>query len=115
MKAPFPLFPENSSLSVPPVPDIRDPGGRKGLESNYEKMKNEKSDRPISNESTSAAEIWLDKQDILIRMHISSRTLQTWRSRGILPFCRIGRKLYYRESDLNRLYIQYLRNHSSIQ
>ena len=78
-------------------------------------MRNEKYNYPIPKESDPVGEVWLDKQDILTRMHISSRTLQTWRSRGMIPFSRIGRKLYYRESDLNRLYTQHLRNHSSIK
>jgi len=77
-------------------------------------MKNEKSDHPTPNESI-PGEVWLDKQDILTRMHISSRTLQTWRSSGMIPFSRIGRKIFYRESDLNKLYTQHLRNHSSIK
>ena len=51
-----------------------------------------------------AHEIWLDKQDLLTRMHISPRTLQTWRSEGILPFVRIRKKIYYRESDLRALF-----------
>jgi hypothetical protein len=48
-------------------------------------------------------EIWIDKQEIMIRLHISNRTLQTWRSKGILPFARIRKKIYYRESDLRNL------------
>jgi hypothetical protein len=54
-------------------------------------------------EEESPNEVWLDKQDILERMHISSRTLQTWRSKKIIPFTKIGRKIYYREEDLRRL------------
>jgi hypothetical protein len=52
-------------------------------------------------------EILLDKQDILMRMHISARTLQIWRSEGILPFARIRKKIYYRESDLRALLSQH--------
>ena len=48
-------------------------------------------------------EIWIDKQDIMQRIHISNRTLQTWRSKGILPYARIGRKIYYKESDFSNL------------
>jgi hypothetical protein len=33
-------------------------------------------------------------------MHISQRTLQTWRIEGLLPFSRIKGKLYYRKSDI---------------
>ncbi|HMH31527.1 MAG TPA: helix-turn-helix domain-containing protein [Puia sp.] len=54
----------------------------------------------------------LDKQDILMRMHISSRTLQTWRTKGMLPYCRIGKKIYYRESDLEKLLSRNFRFHS---
>ncbi|MEO8402994.1 MAG: helix-turn-helix domain-containing protein [Chitinophagaceae bacterium] len=46
---------------------------------------------------------WLDKQDVLTLMHISASTLQVWRSKKILPFARIGAKIYYRKSDLLKL------------
>jgi hypothetical protein len=48
-------------------------------------------------------EVWIDKQEILLRLHISNRTLQTWRSKGIIPFARIGKKIFYKESDLTNL------------
>jgi len=57
----------------------------------------------IHSDHLSKDDYWIDKQDILIRMHISCRTLQRWRSKGILPFSRIGRKIYYKESDLRKL------------
>jgi hypothetical protein len=60
---------------------------------------------PSEHEEDSSNEFWLDKQDILERMHISSRTLQSWRSLGILPFIKIRKKIYYKESDLRRLLI----------
>lgn len=50
-----------------------------------------------------APEIWLDKQDILQRLHISSRTLQNWRSSGLLPYSKIKGKIYYKETDLELL------------
>jgi len=43
---------------------------------------------------------WIDAQDIMQKMHISYRTLQTWRTNGLLPFSRIRGKLYYRKSDI---------------
>jgi hypothetical protein len=43
---------------------------------------------------------WLDSQDILLSLHISERTLRRWRSKNLLPFSRIGGKIYYRETDL---------------
>ena len=46
---------------------------------------------------------WLDNQDVMHLLHISPRTLQTLRSNGILPFSRIGNKLYYKRSDIQRI------------
>jgi helix-turn-helix protein len=52
---------------------------------------------------------WLDKQEIMERMHISSRTLQKWRSKGLLPYSPIGGKIYYPESGLEKLLLDNLR------
>jgi hypothetical protein len=46
---------------------------------------------------------WLDNQDVMQALHISPRTLQTLRSNGILPFSRIGNKLYYRRQDILKI------------
>ena len=46
---------------------------------------------------------WLDSQDVMQALHISPRTLQTLRSNGILPFSRIGNKIYYRKSDILKI------------
>ena len=43
---------------------------------------------------------WIDAQDVMAKLHISLRTLQTWRTNGILPYAQIGGKLYYRKSDI---------------
>lgn len=58
-------------------------------------------------------EIWIDKQEILMRLHISNRTLQTWRSKGIIPFARIGKKIFYKESDLRNLLNAHIRQKSN--
>jgi predicted site-specific integrase-resolvase len=52
---------------------------------------------------TNSSEVWLDKQDILQRMYISNSTLQRWRRKKILPYSRVGRKIWYREADLLKL------------
>ena len=57
-------------------------------------------------------EDWIDNQDVMQILHISSRTLQTLRSNGMLPFSRIGNKLYYRRQDLQRLLVD---NYSMIK
>jgi hypothetical protein len=46
---------------------------------------------------------WIDKQEVLEHMRIGDRTLQKWRSDGILPFYRICGRIYYREGDLEML------------
>jgi len=48
-------------------------------------------------------EDWLDKQDVLQALHISSRTLQKLRSSGALPYSRIGNKIYYRRQDITQI------------
>jgi len=46
---------------------------------------------------------WLDGQIVMQALHISPRTLQTLRTNGTLPYSRIGRKLFYRRSDILRI------------
>jgi hypothetical protein len=48
-------------------------------------------------------EDWLDNQDVMRALHISPRTLQTLRTNGILPFSRIGNKIYYRRQDILKI------------
>ncbi len=48
-------------------------------------------------------EHWLDKQDILMHLHISSRTLQRWRAKSLIVFTRMGGKIYYPKSALEML------------
>jgi hypothetical protein len=63
---------------------------------------------------------WLDSQDVMQALHISSRTLQTLRTNGTLPFSRIGNKIYYRRQDIEKIlsdnYTMYnIRNHGNKQ
>lgn len=48
-------------------------------------------------------EDWIDNADVMQTLHISARTLQTMRSNGLIPYSRIGNKLYYRRQDLEKL------------
>jgi len=48
-------------------------------------------------------ENWLDGQNVMQALHISPRTLQTLRTNGTLPFSRLGRKLFYKRSDILRI------------
>jgi len=44
-----------------------------------------------------------DRQDLLQMLHISVRTLQYWRSKGILPYHKIRSKIYYRQRDVEEM------------
>lgn len=48
-------------------------------------------------------EDWIDGQEVMQRLHISPRTLQTLRSNGTIPYTRIGNKLYYLRQDIERV------------
>jgi len=45
---------------------------------------------------------WLDIQDVCELLHISKRTLQSYRDKGILPFSQIGAKIYYKARDIQK-------------
>lgn len=55
------------------------------------------------------SEKWLDSSEVVRVLKISSRTLQNYRDRGILPFSQIGPKIYYKASDIEN----YLNDHYS--
>jgi hypothetical protein len=46
---------------------------------------------------------WLDNQDVMQALRILPRTLQTLRSNKTLPYSRIGKKLYYKRSDIQKM------------
>lgn len=51
-------------------------------------------------------EKWLGNEDVCGLLQISKRTLQSYRDTGILPYSQIGRKCYYRVSDIENLISQ---------
>lgn len=48
-------------------------------------------------------EQWLGNEDVCSLLQISKRTLQSYRDNDILPFSQIGRKCYYKVSDVEQL------------
>jgi len=42
----------------------------------------------------------LDNQDVSLLLNVSHRTLQRYRSEGLLPFFKLGQKIYYKTSDV---------------
>ena len=51
-------------------------------------------------------EQWLGNDNVCGLLQISLRTLQSYRDNGILPFSQIGRKCYYKVSDVENLICQ---------
>jgi len=51
-------------------------------------------------------EQWLGNDDVCGLLQISPRTLQSYRDNGILPYSQIGRKCYYKVSDIENLISQ---------
>lgn len=49
---------------------------------------------------------WLDNQEVCILMNISDRKLLSLRQKGLIPFSRIDRKVYYKKEDI----LNYMRN-----
>ena len=46
---------------------------------------------------------WLDNESVCKLLHISKRTLQSYRDNGIIPFSQIGHKCYYKASDIEQM------------
>jgi excisionase family DNA binding protein len=44
---------------------------------------------------------WLSSEEVCHLLMISKRTLQSYRDLGVLPFSQIGRKIYYKSSDID--------------
>ena len=54
------------------------------------------------NSSKSELSEWLDNQDVCILMNISDRKLLSLRQKGLNPFSRIDRKVYYKKEDIQK-------------
>lgn len=50
-----------------------------------------------------ATEKLYDTADLLQLLHISARTLQYWRSHGIIQFIKVRRKIFYRQRDVEAM------------
>ena len=48
-------------------------------------------------------EDWLDGWQLMRRLGISQRTLQDWRSKKKINYSQIGRKFYYRKTDVEAM------------
>ena len=74
------------------------------MEEVYQEEFADKESEGIQNLSKDATlEDWIDGQEVMIKLRISPRTLQTLRSNGTIPFTKIGHKLYYLKQDIERI------------
>ena len=74
------------------------------MEEVYQEEFADKDSECIQNLSKDASlEDWIDGQEVMIKLRISPRTLQTLRSNGTIPFTKIGHKLYYLKQDIERI------------
>ncbi len=53
--------------------------------------------------SITRLEDWLDAQDVMQALHISPRTLQTLRTKKILPYAKLRGKIYYKKQDIEKI------------
>ena len=44
----------------------------------------------------------LDNADLMQLLHVSRRTLSTWRETGVITYSQVGSKIYYSKEDVNR-------------
>ena len=56
---------------------------------------------------------WLDNQDVCILMNISDRKLLSLRQKGLIPFSRIDRKVYYKKEDILNYMKKNLKTHTN--
>lgn len=63
-----------------------------------EELKAEK----VSN-SKKLSETWLDNQEVMELLKVSPRTLQSMRDTLVLPYSKVGAKIYYKASDVESL------------
>ncbi|MEN6316935.1 MAG: helix-turn-helix domain-containing protein [Clostridiaceae bacterium] len=83
--------------------DLRNHFAYSKKQANQEAMSYAGDSASTTNPLTDKLQDWLDNQDVMQALHISPRTLQTFRSNGILPFSRIGNKLFYRRQDIIKI------------
>ncbi len=69
-------------------------------------MLNKKIEKLNNSKNQLNGDTLLDNQDLCLLLKVSKRTLQRYRSSGILPYRRIRQKTYYLESDVHKFISQ---------
>lgn len=79
-----------------------DDGIKKALKQ-LEKIKNQMKVIHKNNRPSFYNERYYTDVELSERLHVSRRTLQEWRSRGLIGYLNIGGKSLYRESEIEKL------------
>ena len=66
-------------------------------------MQDKKIDRLLSGYNYLNGEKLLDNQDLCFMLKVSTKTLQRYRKKGILPYLTLDGKYFYRASDIHKL------------
>jgi len=64
----------------------------------------------MAEERKNSAIEWLDNDEAASLLKVSARTLQSWRDERIIKFSQIGRQIYYKREDIDRMLEQHYRN-----
>ncbi|MDR1582249.1 MAG: helix-turn-helix domain-containing protein [Prevotellaceae bacterium] len=48
-------------------------------------------------------EKFLTNKDVCRMLHVSARTLQEWKTNGVIPYIQLKGKILYRESDIDKV------------
>ena len=64
-------------------------------------LKEELKDQKVKN-TKKLSETWLDNQEVMDILKASIRTLQNLRDTKALPFSKVGGKIYYKASDVEK-------------
>jgi len=57
----------------------------------------------LTNRNADVPEVLLHTQDVVRVFSVSERTIYDWRITKVLPFVKIGRTIYFRQSDIDEL------------
>ena len=66
----------------------------KSLEDKFLELRN-KAENPLRDR-------WLDNQEIMELLKISKRTLQKYRDGRVIPYSKVGSKIYYKAGDVEK-------------
>ena len=57
----------------------------------------------LSTQTNTSKKSFMDNEEFIELMGISKRTAQCWRDEGKISFSQVGNKIYYKQSDVDKL------------